>query len=139
MENQIQVIINCTKDLPNYFEPLVIGNPSNSLIRPILKKYFVKYYRVACNDNGSAASLTDFYRESEKIINRVVQYYTKGYRILVHCSAGQQRSCSFAQLLLCKVGHSQEQAFNMIIAARPHAWGGGCQINFPYKGSVPEA
>jgi len=105
---KINVIVNCTRDLPNFFEPVsLIPLPAE-----IVDTYFVKYYRVACEDNG---------RPEE---------YNKGKNILIHCAAGQQRSCAFAICLFKRLGADLNTAFQTIVSKRQMAFGFGRQINF---------
>ena len=40
-QHNIQVIVNCTKDLPNWYEPL----PTKPLDQSFLEENFIKYFR----------------------------------------------------------------------------------------------
>lgn len=125
-ENNINVVVNCTKDLPHRFEPF----PTQNLPEEILDQYFIKYYRVACDDNGRESEIDNFFNETMNVINKVVEDFNKNKNILVHCVAGQQRSCSFALCLLSRLGYSKEQAYELIRKARENSFNYGYEIHF---------
>jgi protein-tyrosine phosphatase len=123
---KINVIVNCTRDLPNFFEPVsLIPLPAE-----IVDSYFVKYYRVACEDNGRPEELEAFLNGTKLIIDAVLEEYNKGKNILIHCAAGQQRSCAFAICLFKRLGADLNTAFQTILSKRQMAFGFGRQINF---------
>lgn len=126
----IKMVINCTKDLPFYFEPFFVKEIPNS----IKEEYFIKYYRVACSDNGQDEEIKNFTVETIKILNELKTQIK--VPILIHCSAGQQRSCAFAVCLLCYFfNYTIENAINQVIKYRKGAFGYtgfdfGYKINF---------
>jgi len=126
LSNKINVIVNCTKDLPNMFEPFTIL----AVDPAVLDQYFIKYFRVSCDDNGRSEEVLNFYNETMRNINLVVEQYILNKNILIHCSAGQQRSCSFAVCLMSRLGFSKNDAFGKIVEKRPNSFNFGRQINF---------
>jgi protein-tyrosine phosphatase len=124
--NNIQIIVNCTKDLPNYYEPF----PIKELDTQFLEDNFIKYYRIPVDDNGRQEEVKNFWQFTNNISPKVLQDYHKDKNILVHCSAGQQRSCAFVAFLLKQLGLTDEQAFGLIVEKRPNAFNFGKQINF---------
>lgn len=124
--NKINVIVNCSNDLPNWFEPFTV----EPLDQSILEKYFIKYFRISCNDNGRPEEVEKFFNETNANINKVVEQYNLNKNILIHCSAGQQRSCAFVVCLLYRLGCPKNDAFFKIMEKRPIAFNLGHQINF---------
>lgn len=124
--NNIQIIVNCTKDLANVFEPFPITN----LDPQFLEENFIKYYRIPVDDNGREEEIKNFWQFANQLMPQIMQEYSKQKNILIHCSAGQQRSCAFAAFLLKQLGMTDEQAFGMIVEKRPNAFNFGRQINF---------
>ena len=125
-QHNIQVIVNCTKDLPNWYEPL----PTKPLDQSFLEENFIKYFRIPVDDNGRREEIENFWRIIPPIVGQVLQNYHKGKSILIHCSAGQQRSCAFCANLLKNMGYNDEQAFQIIVSKRPNAFNFGQQVNF---------
>lgn len=124
--NNIQVIVNCTKDLPNYYEPF----PIKEVDPQFLEENFIKYYRVPVDDNGREEEVKNFWQITNNLVHQVLEDYNKQKNILVHCSAGQQRSCAFVAFLLTNLGMSGDIAFEKIMEKRPNAFNFGRQINF---------
>ncbi|MEM3062322.1 MAG: dual specificity protein phosphatase family protein [Nitrososphaerota archaeon] len=77
--NNIEIIINVSKDIPNYFEN------------------YITYFRIPVDDPGPGRE-----DENTEIMNSILPYIScviknfrqgkKRYNILVHCHAGAQRS-----------------------------------------------
>lgn len=116
LKNNIQTIVNCTPDIPNHFEPLLlkpIDNPQD---------YFIQYFRLPILDNTKDEQQQKFTQYAPEIALNL----NLNKNILIHCSAGQQRSCAFAvYLLVKKFGLSFNDAINTIIKKRI----GGFQYN----------
>lgn len=125
-ENKINVIVNCSKNFRNVFEPFVI----EPIDKEILEKHFIKYYRVACDDNGRDEEIDNFLHGTKEIIDNVLQDYKNGKNILVHCAAGQQRSCSFAVCLMNRLGFTKDAAYYEILRKRECAFSFGNEIHF---------
>ena len=83
-KNNIQVVFNCTKDLP--FSPLI----------PIK-------YRVPVEDNLHEEEIRNLELWSSEITQKLMMEYRKGHNILVHCMAGMQRSAACVAFLLIAV------------------------------------
>jgi len=123
---KIDVIVNCTKDLPNHFEPFSYREIPNDVV----ENYFIKYFRVPCDDNGKESEIDNFYRETHKVIDDVQKLYNSNKRLLIHCMAGQQRSCSFALCLMSRIGISKSSAFLTIVQKRQSAFNFGLEVHF---------
>jgi len=126
LKNNISVVVNCTKNLPNVYDPL----PVTTIPNDILEKYFIKYYRVGCDDNGREEEIDNFINGTQKIINSVIEEYKNGKKILVHCVAGQQRSCGFVLCMLKKMGYDRDTGFMIIVGARTNAFNYGREVHF---------
>lgn len=75
--NDIRLIVNCTKDVPMYFEK-----------RP----WQIKSYRVPVDDSASdACTMARYLPVAALLINDVTRY---GHNVLVHCYAGMNRSAT---------------------------------------------
>lgn len=103
-ENNIQVVFNCTKDLPF------------SHIIPVK-------YRVPVDDNLKEEEIRNMELWSTEIAYKLINEYNKGRTILVHCMAGMQRSAaSIAFMLIAKYGMHAEDAMKMIKGRRQIAF-----------------
>jgi len=103
-KNNIQVVFNCTKDLP--FSPLI----------PIK-------YRVPVDDNLREEEIRNLELWSPEITHKLMTEYHKGYNILVHCMAGMQRSAACVAFLLIAVeGMHGLDAMQFIKQRRPIAF-----------------
>jgi predicted ATP-dependent Lon-type protease len=103
-KNNIQVVFNCTKDLP--FSPLI----------PIK-------YRVPVDDNLREEEIRNLELWSPEITHKLVTEYRKGNNILVHCMAGMQRSAACVAFLLIAVeGMHGLDAMQFIKQRRPIAF-----------------
>ena len=74
-KNNINVVFNCTKNLP--FSPII----------PIK-------YRIPVDDNLQEEEIRNMELWSSEIAFKILGEYTAGHRILVHCMAGMQRSAA---------------------------------------------
>jgi dual specificity MAP kinase phosphatase len=100
----IQVVFNCTKDLP--FSPII----------PI-------QYRIPLDDNLKEDEIRNMERWSNEIVYSIVSEYRKGRPILVHCMAGMQRSAAaVAMVLIAELRISALQAYQMIKEKRSIAF-----------------
>ena len=106
----IDVIFNCTKDLPFLYEE------RRSLTMP-------KQYRVPVDDNLQEEEIRNIELWSPEIAHKLLTMYNKGHTILVHCYAGMQRSAACVAILLIALKHiSAEDAMNYIRSRRPVAF-----------------
>lgn len=122
--NNIQIIVNCTPDIENHYEPLLLKPLEN------YEDYFIKYFRIPIKDNVKN-------EEQQKFIDYAPTIYKKldfSKNILIHCSAGQQRSCAFAVFVICvKEKLPMEEGIKQVINKRINAFnynGYSYNINF---------
>jgi protein tyrosine phosphatase len=100
----IQVVFNCTKNLP--FSPLI----------PIK-------YRVPVDDNLEEDEIRNMKLWSGEITYKMLGEYMSGKTILVHCMAGMQRSAaSVAMFLIAYRGMHTQDAIRMIKERRSIAF-----------------
>jgi predicted ATP-dependent Lon-type protease len=102
--NNIQVVFNCTKNLP--FSSMI----------PIK-------YRIPVDDNLEEDEIRNLELWSNEIAFKIIAEYRNGHHILIHCMAGMQRSA--ASLAMMMIAHLQLRApavMQMIRAKRPIAF-----------------
>lgn len=100
----IDVIFNCSKDLPFMFN-------------------IPKQYRVPVDDNLQEEEIRNIELWSPEIAHKLLTMYNKGHTILVHCYAGMQRSAACVAILLIALKHMKaEDAMNYIRSRRPVAF-----------------
>jgi len=134
-KNEISVIVNCSKDIPNKY--------SLNLLKPIENapqhvqdwlfnnSYYIKYYRVAIDDNGKREEIENFYDIVKTILPFVAEEYNKGKSILVHCLAGNQRSAAFiCAFLMHAKKFSLDEAIAFLLDKKPNVFFFGSKINF---------
>ena len=83
-DNKISVIINCSKNIKNYFE----------------KDSSIEYYRVMVNDKLEDDDVIDMKRQIFGVIFYMYQKFNEGHNILVHCRKGKQRSATVVTAFL---------------------------------------
>jgi len=102
--HHIDVVFNCTKDLPF------------KMVAPI-------QYRVPLDDNLEEVEIRNAGLWSYEIAYTIMKHWKAGDRILIHCMAGRQRSaCSLAMFLILKNQWTTEQAIRSIREKRPVAF-----------------
>ena len=102
--NHIDVVFNCTKDVPfvNWIE---------------------HKYRVPVDDNLEEEEIRNLELWAGEVALKIMQHYKAGHRILVHCLAGRQRSAaSVAFFLIAYKGMLTEEAIPFIKSKRPVAF-----------------
>jgi protein-tyrosine phosphatase len=120
-QNKINVIVNATKDIPNFYDSI----PE------------IKYYRMPIEDNLEVEELNAFYFYAKSLLPILYKEYKEGKVILIHCFAGMQRSAALALLFLIYY-HKKENNINMsvgdakfyILSKRPVAFKYGMYMNF---------
>ncbi len=130
---KISVILNCTKDLPNHFEPLFIEPIENAPqdVQKWIGDNLPKYYRLPVDDNMKDVEIERFYEYSRKLIPIIIKEYNEGKNIFIHCLAGAQRSAGFVAMLLMTIEKiSMEDAVEKIVLKRRQAFCFGMQVNF---------
>lgn len=106
----MDVIINCTKDLP--FPPI----PTHALCARM-------DLRLAINDDGSQEAMETFVAEAPSLLASIEANAQAGKKVLVHCMAGQQRSCALvAAYMMLKKGYTYEKAISHIKGVKPDAF-----------------
>ena len=109
--HRIQVVINCTKDLP------------------FAKVSGLTCHRIPVNDSLQYHDTVNLYQYLPKITALMGKYYSKRIPILVHCYAGRQRAATVvAAFLMRYMGINWKNAVKMIQTKRPSAFRPG--INF---------
>ena len=97
----IQVVFNCTKELPFH-----------SSIR--------RRYRIAVDDNLQEEEIRNMELWSYEIVFKMIQEYNAGRPIFVHCHAGMQRSpAAIAMFLIATQNMSFEQTRDFLRQKRP--------------------
>lgn len=86
--NNINVVVNCTKDIP--FVPVV---------------HFK--YRIPVNDDLQDKSFQEMYAAITHIIPVLIEHVNRGDRILIHCFAGMQRSAIVTLALLTAITYKE--------------------------------
>ena len=101
----IDVVLNCTKDLP--YPPL----------------QNLTLYRVPLDDNLEEAEIRNAGLWSNEIVYTIMKHHREGKRILIHCMAGRQRSAaSVAMFLIVEKGFTTAGAIQYIRERRPVAF-----------------
>ena len=83
IENKINIIVNCSNNIPFYHET-------------------TKNYRIAVDDNLEKDQIDKLYKYIPKIIPIIHNHLLNNDKILVHCYAGKQRSASIICSYLLK-------------------------------------
>jgi hypothetical protein len=102
--NHIDVVFNCTKDLP-------------------FSRVVKTLYRVPLDDNLEEVEIRNAGLWAGEIAMKIRQHYIAGDRILVHCMAGRQRSAaSIAMFLILHTGERTENIIKYMRSKRPVAF-----------------
>ena len=116
----IDVIFNCTKDLPFLYEERRYSSMTKDL--PFMFN-IPKQYRVPVDDNLQEEEIRNIELWSPEIAHKLLTMYNKGHTILVHCYAGMQRSAACVAILLIALKHIRaDDAMNYIRSRRPVAF-----------------
>jgi predicted protein tyrosine phosphatase len=112
--NNINVVMNCSKDLPFADDTDVVRR---------------RTYRIPIDDSLRDVDINYLTTASEEVALTLLREYKSGSRILVHCAAGMQRSAaSVAIFLMTLFKWPANKAIEYIQAIRPIAFRPG--INF---------
>ena len=95
----IDVIFNCTKDLPFLYD-------------------IPKQYRVPVDDNLQEEEIRNLKLWSPEIAHKLLTLYNQGHTILVHCYAGMQRSAACVAIFLIALKHMNGQDAMKYIRSR---------------------
>lgn len=86
-------------------------------------------YRVSVDDDLHPESIYKMYKKLPEVTELIEYYNKKGYKILVHCVAGRQRSCAIVAAYLMRYKYySIGDAVYFIKSKRPFAFFGN--VNF---------
>ena len=130
-DNNITVVINCTKDIP------------------FNKEVDTYKYRIPVDDSLKHEDIIKMTNSLESVLNFIeYTYSTKTRNVLIHCYAGVQRSAIVMVSFLYKLRQRENKletvdfgdyytkqqnakwAFAYVISKRPQAFSGGKYINF---------
>ncbi len=116
---KVDVVINCSKDIQNYFYP------------------DLTYYRLPVNDDRDPTEFLQFEYYAKELLPIMYEAYMEGKCIFIHCFAGMQRSAALALLFVIyyqkhakKITMSVEDAQFLIISKRPFVFNYGMCMNF---------
>ncbi len=102
--NNIKVIVNCSKDLPFYFSQTEVPYR----------------YRIPVNDDKQEDSLLAMYLYLPSIIEKIRKHIENNDNVYVHCHAGMQRSaCVVSAYLMATHNMNFEQTYNYLKSRRP--------------------
>ena len=133
--NNISVIVNCSKDIENKYQ-LNLLKPLEEAPQEVQdwlynNSCYIKYYRIPIDDNGKKEEINNFYNYLLTEIDKIITEYNNGKTILIHCLAGNQRSAAFVVAFLMKYKKiGIQDAINMLIEKKPNVFFFGRQINF---------
>lgn len=120
----IDVIFNCTKDLPFLDQKGRYSSRTKDL--PFLneeRRSTMKQYRVPVDDNLEEEEIRNMELWSPEIAHKLLTQYNNGHTILVHCYAGMQRSAACVAMLLIALKHmTAQEAMKYIKERRPVAF-----------------
>jgi protein-tyrosine phosphatase len=113
----IKAVLNCSKDIPNYF----YNNNKD-----------IEYLRIPVDDSLKQVDfdkMFEFFPIATEFINKHVNLQKNN--ILIHCYAGRQRSAICVAAYLVKFeGMKPHKACKMILDKRPEAFHHGLSLNF---------
>jgi protein-tyrosine phosphatase len=133
--NNISVIVNCSKDINNKFSLNLLKNIENAPL-DVQKwlydnSYYIKYYRIPVNDSGKDIDIKDFYKYTSELLDVIIEEYKKGKHILVHCLAGNQRSAAFiCAFIMFYKKISLKESIKYVLEKKPNVFFFGTNINF---------
>jgi protein-tyrosine phosphatase len=112
--NNINVVMNCSKDIPFADDTEVVRR---------------RIYRIPIDDSLRDRDIDYLTTASEEVALTLLREYKSGAQILVHCAAGMQRSAASVAIFLMTLNHwPAEYTVNYICSIRPIAFRPG--INF---------
>lgn len=113
---KIKSVLNCTKDIPNYF----------------CKNNDIEYMRIPVDDSLKEVDFEKMYKYMPVIVEYIHKHIIlEKHNIFVHCYAGRQRSCcAIAVYLMVKHNMTPSQACKFIMDKRKEAFHFGLSLNF---------
>jgi protein-tyrosine phosphatase len=131
INNDIDVIVNCTPNIP-YLE--LNNHDCNNINKELIK------IRIPVEDSLLEKDIILMEEYLKEVIPKLIEYHAQNKNILIHCYAGKQRSAIVVATLLFKIftkDHTtlsntevSEKVFSIILSNRPQAFTFGYRINF---------
>jgi protein-tyrosine phosphatase len=114
-KKNITAVLNCSKEIPNYFQ-----NKN------------IEYMRIPVDDSLRQKDYDLMYEFMPSIVEFIHKHINvQKNNILVHCYAGRQRSAiSVAVFLVSKYGYTPQEACKIVLEKRPEAFHYGQSLNF---------
>lgn len=104
-ENNIKLVVNCTKDL---------------MIPVFYQRLGIQVIRLPINDTNNTDSNEILMREMDGIVDTIHEFRRNGTNVLVHCYAGMSRSATtVASYLIKHYDHTPYLAILYIQSKRP--------------------
>lgn len=131
--NNIRVIVNCTKELPNIFTPFYI-NPQ--LHANYFKDAFLEYARVEVEESENVANQEQLFNQLPRLVQFIDQKLTTEAKpVLIHCNTGKQRSATVMAAYIYFKYHStnnctMEQVIDHMKKQRPAVFNYGYKFSF---------
>ena len=114
-EKNIKVIINCTGDIPNFFQ--FTEN--------------LEYYRIPVDDSLANEDINQMKLYLPKFVNIINNSLLQNKPVLVHCYAGRQRSaCLIIAFLIYEYNFTLEDAYKFLLSKRREVFHYGNSYNF---------
>lgn len=115
-DKKIKAVLNCTKDLPNYFA----------------HNKDIEYMRIPVEDSLKDKDYKLMFEYMPVIVEFINKHVNlQKHNILIHCWAGRQRSAiSIAAFLVAKYKMTPHDACKFIMEKRPEAFHFGKSLNF---------
>ena len=118
-DKKIKVIINCSKQIPNFYES---------------EKSQLEYYRVPVDDSLLNEDIEEMGKLLPKFVHIIDNALSNKKPVLVHCYVGRQRSaCIIAAYLIYKYKYSINEVYEFILSKREEAFHYGKSYNFHHS------
>jgi hypothetical protein len=118
----VNIIVNCSKELPHYFEKSGAE---------------YQYYRLPVEDKVCQDEMLNFYHYARELLPILYQHYMEGKTLFIHCFAGMQRSAALTLLFyiyLHKKSKHEKIRMNdaefYLLMKRPLVFGYGSDMRF---------
>jgi Dual specificity phosphatase, catalytic domain len=115
--NKFHLIVNCTKQIP-----------FQSSLRKLTKPQSI---RIPIDDHPDESMNMYMYLTQYPVLDAIHQTLQRGERVLIHCHAGQQRSCAVAACYLMKYYNMKPEDAVIKIKEKRHV-AFYCGVNFVY-------
>lgn len=143
-ENNINVVVNCTQDIPFLTDVQSIDITKDSYDDIVesthIKIPHLKNIRIPVNDSLLEKDILLMQHYLTVLLPQILDYYNSGKKILIHCYAGKQRSAIVVAALLYTIRSINmvelskkelaDDVFKFIVSRRPQAFTFGIRINF---------